>query len=669
MLALMTFASASVGKGKSLDSVVQKVIEMLQANKVKVAEDLAAEEKEAAEYSEFCDTEVEEKGYAIKTAARKITQLDAVVADAKAQIAAASSEIAALGTEIAGKQSDLLAATEARKKESADFKTTEATLLGSVAQLEKAIILIKRGTALIQNGGKPDPKAQARALSLLLGKVINAAWVDHGSATVLKGFLQEQGEATNADEELSLLKGKQTSKTQTSSSILETLSDMKEKAQETLSGVRMTEMKGAHNFGMMKQSITDQLTLCEEKLSDQKSLTASLTEAKGKASGENAQVAKTKMADTVYVDTLKSECAEAADTFAEKSKSAKEEMAAIEKAKSILAERVKVFFVQTGNKGPEEGAEDDDEKTAAVRSKLVSQLKNLGHKLNSYAMMELASSAAADPFEKIKGLLSDMIAKLVTEANEEASQKSFCDEEKAKSGKEKEAKSMRSDDLQSRLDSATAAKASREQDIKELQKEIAELDASVSGATKLRTEEKATYMKASADFKGAASAVEEAIHVLKEFYASTSFVQVKGKTETENDTIIAILENSGAEFTKMYMEAETAETAAVDAYEKLMDESKVTKAAKTAEISAAESEVKSLAVAIQNGGEDLKMVGKELDAIMSYIEKLKPQCEVKVMSYEEKKAKREAEIEGLKEAPSILEGPALLQQLRGTKRH
>merc|ERR1719321_1467981 len=109
-------------------------------------------------------------------------------------------------------------------------------------------------------------------------------------------------------------------------------------------------------------------------------------------------------------------------------------------------------------------------------------------------MMELASSAAADPFEKIKGLISDMVAKLVTEANEEASQKAFCDEEKAKSSKEQEEKSMRSDDLQSRLDSATAAQASRNQDIKELQKEIAELDSSVAAATALREKEHTTYL-------------------------------------------------------------------------------------------------------------------------------------------------------------------------------
>merc|ERR1719146_59908 len=97
-------------------------------------------------------------------------------------------------------------------------------------------------------------------------------------------------------------------------------------------------------------------------------------------------------------------------------------------------------------------AGDEDEKTAAKRSKLVGQLKSLGHKLKSYAMMELASSAAADPFEKIKGLIGDMIAKLVSEANAEASQKSFCDEEKAKGAKEQDEKSMRSDELRSRID-------------------------------------------------------------------------------------------------------------------------------------------------------------------------------------------------------------------------
>ena len=55
---------------------------------------------------------------------------------------------------------------------------------------------------------------------------------------------------------------------------------------------------------------------------------------------------------------------------------------------------------------------------------------------------------------------------------------------------------------------------------------------------------------------------------------------------------------------------------------------------------------------------------EELDAVNDYLAKLKPECECKAMSYEEKVARREAEIEGLKEALGILEGqdiPAFVQ--------
>merc|ERR1719162_1284108 len=118
--------------------------------------------------------------------------------------------------------------------------------------------------------------------------------------------------------------------------------------------------------------------------------------------------------------------------------------------------------------------------------------------MGSYAMMELASAAATDPFEKVKGLISDMVAKLVSEANAEATQKAFCDEEQAKSKKEQAEKSMRSDELNSRLDSAAASKAQLEQSIKDLNGEVADMDAKTAEATQIRSEQHATYKKASA---------------------------------------------------------------------------------------------------------------------------------------------------------------------------
>merc|ERR1719161_1874461 len=430
----------------------------------------------------------------------------------------------------------------------------------------------------------------------------------------------------------------------------------------------------------MMQSLTDAVTLAKKKVSDSQATKASLTESAGKAKGELAEAKKTKLADSIYLDDLKLECTQAAAEWEERKKSAKGEIAAIEKAKDILSSGVKVLVQYDDPYEADSTADDTAE--AATRKRLVSQLQGLGHRLNSYAMMELASAATEDSFDKIRGLIEEMIAKLVAQANEEASQKAFCDEEKAKSKKEQDAKVMRSDDLKSRIDSATATKAQLEETIKELQADIAEIDKASGEATKIRADEHAAYLKAKKDYKDAGKAVEEAIRVLKEFYASQStpvlMQRPKGKgpsfAQTKGDaasTIIGFLETCAEDFSKMATQIETDEGEAATAFAKSMDHNKVSKAAKASEITGAESEIKVLDVTIEGDNEDLKMVPKELDAVMSYLDKLKPQCEMKAMTYEEKKAKRQEEIEGLKEALALLSGPELLQvsQLRGTKRH
>jgi hypothetical protein len=284
--------------------------------------------------------------------------------------------------------------------------------------------------------------------------------------------------------------------------------------------------------------------------------------------------------------------------------------------------------------------------------------------------MEMVSAVAADPFEKIKGLIENMIAKLVEEANQEATQKAFCDEEISKSKASQAEKNMDLDKTKSRLDSAASKKADLLETVAEVQGEIADLDKATKEATSLRAEEKADYVKSSADFKDAAEAVEQAITVLKEYYEGASLVQVARGTKQPTfgskksdaaSTILSILEMCAEDFSKTYMELQQQEAIAVKQYEKLMSESAASKAAKTAEVKGMGSQIKSLEVAVKNHKEDFDTTSSELDAVMAYLEKLKPQCESKAMSYGEKKARREAEIEGLKEALQILEAPALVQ--------
>merc|ERR1719316_464810 len=101
--------------------------------------------------------------------------------------------------------------------------------------------------------------------------------------------------------------------------------------------------------------------------------------------------------------------------------------------------------------------------------------------------------------------------------------------------------------------------------------------------------------------------------------------------------IIGILEMSNEDFVKLHSETESSEAEAVEAFEKLMNDNKASKAAKQAEVKASLSEIKSLNVSLENNGEDHGMTSKELDAVNDYLEKLKPQCEEKAMSYAEKK--------------------------------
>merc|ERR1719440_2104670 len=274
-----------------------------------------------------------------------------------------------------------------------------------------------------------------------------------------------------------------------------------------------------------------------------------------------------------------------------------------------------------------------------------------------------------------------MIEKLLNEANEEASHKAFCDEEMSKSKASQAQKTVKLDKYVARIDSAESTIAELREAIKGLEAEVAEIDAGQKEATSIRTTENEDFLKASSDFKASAEAVAAAIEVLRSYYEGGAFIQISAKTSSaqkakakDASTIISVLEMAEGDFTTLLSEAQAAEDSAAASYATLSQDNKVSKAAKETEIGAKRSEIKSLSVQLSNYQEDKTAVGEELDAVMAYLDKLKPECEVKVMSYEEKVARREAEIEGLKQALSILEGqdvPVLMQtaSFRGVRKH
>merc|ERR1719353_2358461 len=128
-------------------------------------------------------------------------------------------------------------------------------------------------------------------------------------------------------------------------------------------------------------------------------------------------------------------------------------------------------------------------------------------------------SAAGDPFAKVKGLINDMIATLESEAEEDASQKAYCDKEMSETTAKKDELTAESDKLSTKIAQDKAASSKLKEQVATLQKELAAMAKAKAEADQLRADEKAAFDKNSAEMKAGIEGVKKALGVLKEYYA------------------------------------------------------------------------------------------------------------------------------------------------------
>merc|ERR1719420_251397 len=111
-----------------------------------------------------------------------------------------------------------------------------------------------------------------------------------------------------------------------------------------------------------------------------------------------------------------------------------------------------------------------------------------------------------------------------------------------------------------------------------------------------------------------------------------------------------------SDFAKVISETTASEEDAARVYEEFMADSSQDKAVKEMDLKHKATSKSEKESALATAKKDLRITQEELMAALQYYEKLKPTCEAKVMSYEEKVAQRKAEIESLQEALEILSG-------------
>merc|ERR1719181_177003 len=167
-----------------------------------------------------------------------------------------------------------------------------------------------------------------------------------------------------------------------------------------------------------------------------------------------------------------------------------------------------------------------------ANSEVINLIKKLARDHHSNALAQLASRISAvvkygsrngdDPFAKVKGLISDMILKLEKEAEAEATEKAYCDEQIAKTEAKKADLENTIASLTSKIDRAAAKSAGLKEDVKELQAELAALAKSQAEMDSLRSEQNANYLVAKADLEQGLGGVRKALTVLRDYYGGSA---------------------------------------------------------------------------------------------------------------------------------------------------
>merc|ERR1719181_1178173 len=236
------------------------------------------------------------------------------------------------------------------------------------------------------------------------------------------------------------------------------------------------------------------------------------------------------------------------------------------------------------------------------------------------------------------------------------------------------------------IDKASSASAELKEDVKTLQAELAELAKTTAEMDKARSDEKAAFTEAKTDLEAGIAGVQKALELLRDYYgsaSSASLMQEKNfdsfmQSETSQPakpsghsasggaggSIISILEVCEEDFTKSLTEEETTEAAAQEEYEKITQENKITKATKEQDVKYKTKEYKGLDKSVGEWNADMMKLNTELSAVNEYKAQIDERCIAKAPSYEEKKAKRDEEIAGLKDALATLESEAAFVQFK-----
>jgi chromosome segregation ATPase len=628
---------------------VQKVLQLMDDMLAKAETEKKDEEVAFTTFKTWCDNTAKNKQAAVEKAEELMEQLEADIAAADSDVVTLTDEIASLDADTDAEEKKGKEAREVRATEKADYHKTHADYTESLEQLRKAEKVL--GATQVE---------VPQAMMLLQTMKKNTLMPTH-AVSKLTSFLSEAPAVAGYESQ--------------SGDLVELFVDLEHDFKDKRNQLERDELEAKHGYDFVMQGVQDAIEKLKKQRGRKMERKAQRQEDGATARGELKDTTASRDEDQKYLDDTVSGCEQKSSDFEARQKLRAGELEAIKKAIEIIsgqavsgsADKHLPALMQRAS------AQLLRASTAAKSQDEVAEF--LAHKateLNSKMLSMLAEHAAADPFVKVRKMIKDMIIRLTEEAAQESEHKGWCDGELGANKLQRESKTEDVNALTAQSDQLTADIAKLTQEISDLSTEISELDAALASASDIRTKENAKNKATVADAKAAQEAVKSALAVLKEFYAkaaeATALMQApmddapatfdtafKGQ-QAESGGVVGMLEVIASDFARLESDTSAAEESAADEYKTFTSDSAIDKATMGADVDGKTKLKTRKEGELTTATKDLKGAQAELDASLAYYDKLKPTCVDAGVSYEERVARRAAEIQSLQEALKILSG-------------
>jgi chromosome segregation ATPase len=636
----LTFAAAEI----HAISPVAKVIELLSGMETKLTQEGEAKEAAFKAFVQLAEKRSSDLQYQITTEKSQIEELNAKISKAESSIQALATSIEDAQNSIAGNQADLQAATDVRVRERTDFQAAEKELQDTIDSIHRATAVLQK-----QKGTPALMQIQQAPILKALEVMVSASMIGEQDAKSLTSLLQSN------DQDLDFQTPAAPAYEKKSGSIIELLENLLDKAKDQLNEARKKETQASHNFDMLAQSLKDSIKFSSSDLEKAKQNQANEAQIKALATKDLEKVTKSLAADeTTLSDLQRDSRREASDAEMER-KTRGEELQALGTAKEAL-------------QGKASGAallQIFQSKRSTIRSssdlahfEVVRILRNLAtsHDSKKLALLsrqvdalmlqdqEAGKSGAID--KKIIDMITGMIASMEKSLKEDTTKKAYCDQEMKKGASKKATKDQELETVRTKVDSATSASTQLKSEVADLQKTITTLQATRVNMTKLRQDEKALFEKTVPEVQAGLDGVKLALRTLRDYYRSAS------SAATGIIGMLEVVESDAAQ--NLAELRETEETAASD-FEKEMQDLKLDVAQKEQDVKYKTLESTRIDSDLRDLNSDKEGLQTELSAIVEFNTGLEKDCTEPQISFEEKQAKRQEEINGLKGALEALQ--------------